>query len=268
MTNLQRFEQNGLELVINTETGESFASVSGYARMSGKNKSTISRRLESVADFLVNKAEMETAQGKRELLLISEDLITTWLPKDNPEMATKMMKAGVRVFLHTLAGFEVNSTAVQPEVKPKTALELARDYLELAKEQVKLLEHLEQLKAEKEANAPLVQYAQAVQFSDDCVDFNTYAKMIGNIGRNKLMQRCRDAHVLMQNSTLPYQRWIDAGYFEVSQEINMSNGKLIPFTLITGKGQIWLKQKLDNHENLTRNAVNAIAQGVLAFGGF
>lgn len=32
-TDLQRFECEGIELIINTKTGESFATVSGYARM-------------------------------------------------------------------------------------------------------------------------------------------------------------------------------------------------------------------------------------------
>lgn len=35
MTNLARFENDGIELVIDTNTGEAFASQTGYARMSG-----------------------------------------------------------------------------------------------------------------------------------------------------------------------------------------------------------------------------------------
>jgi hypothetical protein len=42
--NLERFENNGLELLVDTETGVSYASISGYARMSGKAQSTISER--------------------------------------------------------------------------------------------------------------------------------------------------------------------------------------------------------------------------------
>lgn len=60
VANLQLFHNDGIELIVNTETGESFASVSGYARMSGKDKSTISRRLESVAESFVNKVEIQT----------------------------------------------------------------------------------------------------------------------------------------------------------------------------------------------------------------
>ena len=155
LTNLQTFNKDGLELIINTETGESFASVSGYARISGKDKSTISRRLESVAESLVNKAEIETVKGFQSVALISEDLIVTWLPKDNPEMATKMMKAGVRMFLHTLAGYKVKSTAIEPKSQAELILMYAQELVKHEKRvdgierEVNLLREENQLLKEK-----------------------------------------------------------------------------------------------------------------------
>lgn len=89
VSNLQLFNNDGLELIINTQTGESFASVSGYARMSGKARSTIAERLSKLE---VITAEMLTGGGVQAIRLISEDLMVEWLPKDNPEMATKMMR--------------------------------------------------------------------------------------------------------------------------------------------------------------------------------
>jgi hypothetical protein len=41
MSNLTRYDNDGLELVINTVTGEAFASISAVARMTDKNESTI-----------------------------------------------------------------------------------------------------------------------------------------------------------------------------------------------------------------------------------
>jgi vacuolar-type H+-ATPase subunit I/STV1 len=35
------------------------------------------------------------------------------LPKDNPELASQVLKLGVRLFLHTLAGFRVKSEAIK-----------------------------------------------------------------------------------------------------------------------------------------------------------
>lgn len=109
---LQRFDKDGIELIINTQTGESFASISGYARMSGKAQSTISGRLATYRDEALKTAEILTTTGLKTVRLISEDLICKWLPKDNPELASQVLKLGVRLFLHTLAGFRVKSEAI------------------------------------------------------------------------------------------------------------------------------------------------------------
>ena len=39
-------------------------------------------------------AEIDTVKGLRAVRLITEDLISKWLPNDNPEMAQKRLKAG------------------------------------------------------------------------------------------------------------------------------------------------------------------------------
>lgn len=109
---LQRFDKDGIELIIDTQTGESFASISGYARMSGKAQSTISGRLTTHRNESLKTAEILTTTGLKTVRLISEDLICKWLPKDNSELASQVLKLGVRLFLHTLAGFRVKSDAI------------------------------------------------------------------------------------------------------------------------------------------------------------
>lgn len=105
MTSLTRFEQNGIELYIDTNTHESFATQSGYARMSGKDQSTISRRLSTMHEPLVKVVEINTGSGVRPYALATEDFIVEWLPKDNPTMATQLLKLGVRSFIHQVAGY-------------------------------------------------------------------------------------------------------------------------------------------------------------------
>lgn len=121
MAILQRYDgQDGIEILINTESGESFCSVKGYARMSGKDQSTISRRLASanvdqgIAESASKTAEVLTAGGMQTVALVNEDLIAEWLPKDNPAAATALLKLGVRVVLHNMAGYEVKSAAKSP----------------------------------------------------------------------------------------------------------------------------------------------------------
>jgi len=236
MNSLARFDNNGIELIINTSTGESFATAKGYSRMTGKDYDTIKKRCQRGG---LPSAEVPTEQGFKRGTLIPEDLIVEWLPKDNPEMATQLMRLGVRVYLHKLAGFEVTTTAVQPQFDiPKTFSEA----LLLAG---KLQQEKEALEAQALINKPKVEFADAIAFSDDSVEFHEYAKMIGT-GRNRLMQKLRECEVLMKNSTIPYQRWVEGGYFEVSQEITPS-GKLVPFALVTGKGQLWLYQRLKSY---------------------
>lgn len=132
---LQRFDKDGIELIIDTQTGESFASISGYARMSGKAQSTISGRLATHRNEALKTAEILTTTGLKTVRLISEDLICQWLPKDNPELASQVLKLGVRLFLHTLAGFCVKSEAIA-EVK-----QLESQILKLSEEK-QILEEL------------------------------------------------------------------------------------------------------------------------------
>ncbi len=163
-------------------------------------------------------------------------------------------------------------------LKPKTALELAKEQvvllemlelkgqllidqekvitkqavqnfkLEEAKSKIEKEKNLLEEKVEKEA--PLVELAKKIQFTEGCVDFNTYAKIIGT-GRVRLFKKMREANVVLQNSNMPYQKYIEAGYFEASEKIVQGErpdgscyDHIYPFALITGKGQIWLYQKL------------------------
>lgn len=121
MNTLQRFDQNGVEIIIDTTTGESFATISGYARMAGKHKTTVTRRLKGVASEKQKTAEIKTQGGLQGVTLLHEEFIAEWMPKDNPPMASKLMLLGVRLFLHKMAGYEVTTTAVPNTLEDKGA---------------------------------------------------------------------------------------------------------------------------------------------------
>jgi hypothetical protein len=148
MTTLTRFEtQDGIELVIN-ESGESFATVRGYARMSGRDASTISRRLKGVGSDRIKEAEILTPGGLQGVALISEDIITDWIVEDNPPLAKAMLKAGVRVFLHTAAGYQLTSSAIAPVTHA-----LPQTYVEALKALVQAEEEKEALALENSLQA-------------------------------------------------------------------------------------------------------------------
>jgi hypothetical protein len=148
----ERFDKDGIELVINTQTGESFATQAGYSRMSGVPKTTISSRMGGVRKDNFKSAEIQTGQGIQGVRLIDENTMADWLEKDNPSLLKKFSKLGIRASLHKLAGFEVQSTAIAniPKSYGEALLEAGRLQLELEKAQAEkeLLEQENELLSE------------------------------------------------------------------------------------------------------------------------
>jgi hypothetical protein len=116
---LAQFENDGIEIYIDANSGESFTSVSGYARLSGRAKSTILRRLKGVADQEIKTTQIQTPGGLQGVALITEDLIAEWLPKDNPKMCKDFIKLGVRKFNYTLAKYSEPEKTKLPELPPE-----------------------------------------------------------------------------------------------------------------------------------------------------
>ena len=120
MNNLTRFDSDGIELVIDTQTGESFATQSGYARMSGLTVRGVGKRLEKLVNSdLAKTAEIDTGYGIKVVNLISADLVYDWMCEDNLRLAKVMGKTGATVYIHQLAGFKVSSTATVVPQEPK-----------------------------------------------------------------------------------------------------------------------------------------------------
>jgi hypothetical protein len=111
---LERYEHNGLELVIDLDTGEVYASQSATARMCKVTETTI-RKFVSSNQYSPLMTEIPTAVGLRSSSLLDEDFIHKCISKYNPVFLVECSKCGLRVYLHQLAGFQVTSTALQPK---------------------------------------------------------------------------------------------------------------------------------------------------------
>lgn len=100
-----------------------------------------------------------------------------------------------------------------------------------------------------EEDKPYTEFAKHVTESSDTVDIGEFAKIVKNenikIGRNRLFEWLRNNKYLMVNNT-PYQKYLHNEYFKVKEVVKTTayGVKTFPKTLITGKGQVVLVEKL------------------------
>lgn len=107
--------------------------------------------------------------------------------------------------------------------------------LQLAADQAKKLE----------LQAPKVEFAENILESETCIAVGNLAKTLG-FGRNRFFKMLRDDKILIskgENRNTPYQKYIDSGYFELTER-SWPNGEGITFvTKVTPKGQQYLTSK-------------------------
>lgn len=100
-----------------------------------------------------------------------------------------------------------------------------------------------------EEQRPLVEFADKVSNSSNLIDMGKMAKLLKdeniNISRNRLFEWLRKKEILMRNN-IPYQRYIDGGYFQVKESTFETpyGTKTQQTTFVTGKGQIYITEKL------------------------
>lgn len=142
---------------------------------------------------------------------------------------------------------KATETDLTPALKIKKALELMQEGYE------EELERLRILNAEKEKQlqeqAPKVDFYDCVTGSSDTMDMKEVAKVLNyaTIGRNKLYEILRNAKILDRNN-LPYQKYVDAGYFRIIES---------RYTVPDGEVRINLKTVVfQKGLNFIRNVIN------------
>lgn len=108
---------------------------------------------------------------------------------------------------------------------------------------------IKELRQELDDQAPLVDFARQVHDTEDLLSIGDFAKLLNDegikIGRNNLFAWLRNEGYLMM-SNVPYQTYIDRGYFKVKESVFYSStgNKINLQTYVTGKGQQYISQKL------------------------
>lgn len=103
--------------------------------------------------------------------------------------------------------------------------------------------------AEKEAERlrPAAMFAYQICSSKDAIDIGNCAKVLNrNIGRNNLFEFLRNKKILQQDN-IPYQKFIDSGYFRVIETkytIPSGETKISLKTLVLQKGVAYINKLL------------------------
>jgi hypothetical protein len=117
----QSFNTDGLELVVNTSTGEAYASKRAAARMLGVDHTTVLNY--KGGDKNDQKtARISTSGGFQVVHLLSSSDIAKLAIKYNSALALKMLEAGANLYICGLAGYKVN--LVEKEFPTKSPIDL------------------------------------------------------------------------------------------------------------------------------------------------
>lgn len=154
-----------------------------------------------------------TPGGNQEVWLLTEDGLYEVLFQSRKPIA-KEFKKGVKEILKTIrktGGYLATKQNDTPEEIMARALIVAQETIKRKEERLKQLE-------EKNAKLqPKADFAEAAFKAEGIVDIGLAAKILNfGFGRNTLFGKLRDAGIFFKDRNEPKQKYIDAGYFEMT----------------------------------------------------
>jgi phage antirepressor YoqD-like protein len=234
--------QTGFSAYIDSSTGEAYLTDSLICTLTGISDLSLAKIIqsESIINFASEGSQVLTKSGTQRVVSLRKAtdlkrIIKTWKPtsQTNQERKEKvvdaLMEAGATAWVYNICGYQMSLPAVEAP-KILTRVELAELYLE----QAKTIEAQEQLLI---AQAPKVQFAESIEKLDKTVSMGEMGMMLG-IGRTTFFKKLRGEAIVQVGRTVPYQQYIDRGYFVVTED---AYGFV--YTRVTGKGQLWLQQQ-------------------------
>jgi len=179
------------------------------------------------------KKKLPTKGGMQELTLINESDLYSLVLKSDTKNSKQFQEWVTEKILPSIRKTGAYS------VTPKKELSIEEMTLLVIQDmQSKIADQSRQLEEQK----PKVEFADKISTIENAISIGDYGKAIG-IGQNKLFSRLRDLKIL-NDSNIPYQKFIDAGYFKVIEWILDAKNQAKFKTLITGKGQLYLAERI------------------------
>lgn len=230
------------EFVICNTTGKPYATQKGVARILEMPESTLRGKLSArglndeangLQPILPIDGVVEHSGGKgsaRAKLYSAKDVFRLALDY-NPKVADLMAEGGASMYLLHLAGYKAK--LVEPSAAP-TYREIA---LLWADEKTRADIAEAKIEADSEATA----LGEYLNKGEGLIGIGEMARVFG-VGRNRYFIELRECAIMLQGKTIPYQHYLDWGYFKVTETLT-NDHNIVMVTLVTPKGQLYLAKR-------------------------
>lgn len=214
------------EIIIPEEKTENFVTTKELAEVLGVSARTI-RETATAKGLEGTFHTLQTKGGKQSLRVFSEEEAT-------------IIKMEIQKH-HNLASRQIDTvtTAAEEDQMIAQALIILQRRIQDANKEIARLK-------------PAAEFAYQICSSKDAIDIGNCAKVLNrNIGRNSLFEFLRNKKVLQQDN-IPYQKYIDSGYFRVIETkytIPSGETKISLKTLVLQKGVAYTNKLLREKEN-------------------
>lgn len=184
--------------------------------------------------------KVSTPGGPQHMLVVNESGLYSCILRSNKPTAKKFRKwvtSEVLPSIRKSGGYFIDQEKMTPEEIVANALIVAHRIIDNKNKQI-------------EAMKPKVEFYDTVTQSDDVVDIKQAAKILNlGYGRNTLFKKLRELKILDQYN-LPYQKYIDRGYFRVVQVAKEVKGKvrIYPKTVVYQKGLDFIRKVVGNYD--------------------
>lgn len=214
------------EIIIPEEKTENFVTTKEQAEVLGVSARTI-RDTATAKGLEGTFHTLQTKGGKQSLRVFSEEEAT-------------IIKMEIQKH-HNLASRQIDTVTTSAEEDQMIAQAL-----------IILQRRIQDANKEIEKLKPAAEFAYQICSSKDAIDIGNCAKVLNrNIGRNSLFEFLRNRKVLQQDN-IPYQKYIDSGYFRVIETkytIPSGETKISLKTLVLQKGVAYINKLLRKKEN-------------------